>query len=248
MPIDIIIASWPPHYHAYTKLRDKYKPNAKVICHAGNDFKPYDWGIVKNFMASIAPIDVPSNINHIFYHQEFDTGIFKYQPSRNTLAIRSLLHNFPYYKEDYEIWKKVQESMPQFTFFENGMMGKDGVINGRENLAQAYHDSDFIFHMKPGGDGYGYVVHQAFACGRPLIVKKEYYKNCLAETLMIDGVTCIVWHSDQSIDWNVGRIKEIEMEYDDHAEMCRKAWERFNEVVNFDAEAVKLKEFIGKLK
>ncbi|GAJ22582.1 unnamed protein product, partial [marine sediment metagenome] len=88
------------------------------------------------------------------------------------------------------LWHDYKESMSDFVWKMYGVEGEDGVAP--EHLkAKVMRTSSFIWHLKSQGDGYGFVVHQAVACGRPLIVKKHYYAGQFAEPLLEDSVTCI---------------------------------------------------------
>ena len=50
-------------------------------------------------------------------------------------------------------------------------------------------ESKYGFHCKTGGDGYGHVIHQYAAVGRPLIYRSSQYKNRLAEKFLENDIT-----------------------------------------------------------
>lgn len=74
-------------------------------------------------------------------------------------------------------------------------------------------------------DGYGFAVHEAFASGRVIIGHASHYAGQLAEPLFIRGKTYLEPGDD------------IAAALADPVPWGRAARERFNEVVDFDAEA-----------
>jgi len=246
---DYIIASYFPHYQTFTELQQKYQPQAKVICQMGNNWLGMvDWRYVKNLLASIGPVAIPGGVNALFYHQEFDTNIFKNAPPYKGKAIRSFvntLNTSPLFGNDWATFLRLEQALPEFKFTSYGSMCRDGVITGDEEVAKAIHNSSFVFHLKTGGDGYGHIIHNAFACGRPPIVNKSQYTGCLAESLMIDNQTCIDLESGTEQD-NIERIRQFSQP-GKHNELCKNAYNKFKEIVNFDEEFKKIKQFLENL-
>lgn len=242
MGIDLIIASIPDHYKSYTRMRDKHFPKAKVICHAGNDFGKYDWSLVRNFLASVKEIPTPTDTNAVFYHQEIDPI---YQPCKTTPdnIITSLLHT-PYKYPDYPLWQRLQAEMTDFTFKEYGMGGTLPPLHQEKDVFRALCDSKFVFHLKFGGDGFGHVIHDCFAVGRPPIVKYEYYKDCLAGELMIDGKTCVFWQDSKPFAWNIDNIRHNTEQYQ---RLSENAIAQFNKIVDYNEEQKNIVKFLEKL-
>ena len=254
---DIIVTSYLPHYETFTKLRDMYQPQARVVCQAGNNWlHAVDWGITKNLMASCAPDpSVPDSVNKVFYHQEFPLDIYRYEdPDRYPAVrrifsyIRSFVNTFDssdLFKEDFELFSKLEKLMPNYHFESHGASCRDGVVLGDHKIAKLMRESLFGFHLKRGGDGFGHIIFNWFACGRPPIVKMEYYKNQLASNLMIDGVTCI------AIDGlTPEEIKNKIIKYGEpniYRELCENARKTFDKLVNFDKEFEEIKLFLDRL-
>ena len=242
MDFDYIIGSIPDHYKEFTRLRNMHQPKAKVICQVGNQFD-FAWKDVKNLMSSTKYADVPTNINSVFYHQEFPTSIFTFRPVKFTKTISSFLHLFHRYP-DYAIWKKLEQRLTDYTFKEYGSMGKENYLVSDRELAKAMHDSDFIVHFKGAGDGFGHIIHNIFACGRVGIIIPDYYKGTFAEELMIDGQTCIFWEKDKDFEYNVRKIEMIGQ--GDIERMSVNAHNRFNEVVDYNKEELAIKDFLDR--
>jgi hypothetical protein len=73
--------------------------------------------------------------------------------------------------------------MNLWEFKSYGGQCRDGACHGSKQLADSINNTSYVWHTKNGGDGYGHIIHNACACAKPLIVKKEYYKGKLAEIL-----------------------------------------------------------------
>lgn len=237
-PPDIILATIPAHYSAYKLLRDQYAPNAKVICHSGNNWRNIDWSIVDNFLGSVASFQCP--VPHIFYHQEFDTNIFYPGPISDRKLIVSFL-NAPQNFSTHKLWLDLQGAMPDWEFQEFGASSRDGCLD-HLGIAQWMREARFIWQVKPGGDGYGHILHNAFAVGTPVITRRSDYKDTLGDSLLnrasinIDGMSipqikeAIERHSENSI-------------YSDLVDKVKKAWS----TIDFDKEAIELKKFLSEL-
>lgn len=243
MHFDIVIASIPEHIKPFKELIQKYQPHAKLIYQIGNQ-----WNVepnqVENVMAS-ALVEIPSQVNGVVYHQEFDTDIFSYNPNFSDKNITSLVNCFDsasLFASDWELFKKIEKIMPDYSFKVYGGGCRDGAMHGDKEVAYAISDSRFIWHVKRGGDGYGHIIHNAFAMGRPPIVKMEYYKDKLAGKLMVDGETCIAIDglNPQQI---VNKIKSA-----DYKKMGQNAYMKFVQEVDFDQEEQKIQEFLKLLK
>lgn len=249
MDIDILVASIPTHVKTFSDLIKKYKPNAKLIYQVGNHFGAVDFSLVKNLMSSTMPENVPSGVNKVFYHQEFDLNIFKYEPPKESKTIRSFVHTLstaPHFQNDWRDFLELEKRLPEFKFEAYGAGCRDGCIGGEQEIARLMADSLFGFHLKAGGDGYGHTVHNWFACGRPVIVRRSQYRDKLAGQLMIDGLTCIDLDND-GIEENVKRIK-LFSEPEKYNKLCQNAYDQFKKVVDFDNEFIKIKKFLENLK
>lgn len=246
MDIDIIIASIPDHWYSFTKLRNKYKPNAKIICHAGNHFIELDNairnGTVKNLMASLSPF--PVSINSVFYHQEFSTDIFK--PSFDAIKkqITSFINVLPMNGGSANYYA-LKACLPDFEFRSYGASCDDRVINTTEEIANIMRQSMFTFMVKSGADGYGFNLHESFACGTPVIINYDEYKDKLGGKLLIPDETCLVANIGDTMQDVANKIMNMtEVQY---MFMRQKTYEISGKMVNFDEEEKQIREFLDKL-
>lgn len=245
MDIGIVIASYLGNVTTFRRLVDLYKPKAKLIHQMGNNWiDSVDFGLVQNIMASTKAMALPQGINAVFYHQEFDVNEFTYTEQIPQKRITCLMNNLNSYPDAGSFFE-LEKAMPDWQFKSFGASNRDDSIAGYKKVAQAIKDSMFIWHIKIGGDGYGHILHNAFACGRPPIVKKEYYHGQLGEELMKDGDTCICVDGLKLPDI----AKKIEYYSDPvrYKAMSMKAFHKFNEKVDFNKEAEKLKNFLEVL-
>lgn len=237
MDIDYVIASLPQHIEPFQKLATI--KGCPLIFQIGNQ---WDGIYCDNIMAS-AKVNIPNDINHVIYHQEFDTAIFK--PNGYTPFTVTSLINIPEQMPDYELMLQIEKELPDWVFNVYGG-GRNGSMHGTDQVAQAIRQAQFVWHVKAGGDGYGHIIHNAFACGTPPIVKKSYYEGKLASELMIDGQTCI------DIDGlGLHEIIEKIKFYSDaerYADMSKSAFNKFQECVNFEADADKVRAFLERAK
>jgi hypothetical protein len=238
---DIVIASIPQHIAPFQKLIQQHQPQAKFVFQIGNSWGPPPG--VKNLMISCAPYSVPSSLNTVFYHQEFDLKDFRYTPPTNHSQINSYIH----YMHDMDLHKNYRLALPDFQFKTYGA-GMEACFHVTKLMADTIVNSAFTWHCKRQDDGYGHVVHNTFACGRPIIGKLGYYKNMgfrNGKFLMDDEVTAIDLDS-RTVHANSKIIREL-AKPENHAKFCERAYRRFCDVVNFDAEEQKLRDFFAKL-
>ncbi len=243
MDIDYVIASHPIHYDSFKRIITELKPTAKLICQFGNRWliNQYD---CKNVMASLAPQPVPEGVNAVFYHQEFDTDIFCYKPPVYSKKIKAFLHCFDEYPDNVFFYD-LERRLPDWDFKAHGATSRDGVITGYQEIADAMHDSQFIWCVKSVGDGFGHIIHNAFACGRPPIVRRSYYAGQLAEQLMEDEKTCL-----QIDGLNPEQMVNKLLEYsksDKYEQLSKNAYNKFKEVVDYDKEQKDIERFLSNI-
>lgn len=239
MKFDYIVASIPLHYREFTRLRNLYQPDAKVICQVGNSFDfPWEWS--QNIMSSSKYDNVPPDKHIVFYHQEI-ADVFTYAPLPKQKSISSFLHSFAR-RRDYPKWLQMQKLMPDWEFHEYGSQGKEPYLETDEAVAQAMLASKLIVQFKEEGDGFGHIIHDSFAMGRPVLTMKAYYQGKMAFDLMEDNVTCLFWNPDEGVEYNVHRLQELSD--DDWQAIGSNARARFMSVVDYEQEAENIKLFL----
>src|SRR3990167_138045 len=242
MKFDIIIASIPAHIAPFKKLISLYQPQAKLIIQAGNHFN-YNFTEFNNLMASANFINLPSHINYVSYHQEIPKVDFI--PVTNPLMVRGYVHYFPR-TNDYNFYQGLKKQLPEYTFESYGAGCENGPIGGFKKMIESVQGTGFGLHFKPGGDGFGHVIHTFFAVGRSPIVIKKYYSDKLAEPLLIDGDTCLVIDDKTVLEAEqyIRRFSKIE----EVNRLGFNAYLRFQKIVNYDNEEIKIRKFLENLK
>ena len=244
MKFDIIIPSVVNNEEPFYKLRNEHMPKAKIIRQMGNVHDTVHTDLCPNIMASMLLEEIPGDCNIIQYHQEFDLKTFKYLPPAGQMRISNFMNCFPDCR-DFPLWDEFKKELPDFDWKMYGILGENGIIGGIDNVAKEISNSTFIWHVKPGGDGYGHVVHNAFACGRPLIIRRKYYADKLGGLLLEHGKTCI--DIDAAPRNEIIDLIKFFAIPENHAKMCKDVRQRFDDVVNFDEQAKYIKEFLKEL-
>jgi len=238
MKFDIIISSMPQHFAMYERLRQQYQPQAKHIFQMGNCWVPPAG--VKNLMNSTS-VEPPDGVHHVRYHQEFDTTLFKLGPCPNPRSVINMMHyQPPEFQEQFTALENHMRSRG-WVFHNHGAGNRDGAVFPLD-IPAAFQNHGFVWHNKRM-EGYGYNLHQAVACGRPVICHRRFYKGMIGEALLTPH-TCIDQDEYETLD---ALADALEMWAQRHEEAAKETAARFKEVVDFDAEAKKITHFLNTL-
>ncbi len=254
---DILIASIPSHIEPFSRLISYYQPDAKLIYQIGNQWNitPQEATFLDGVLSS-AKLNTHTVIGRngrplscVSYHQEFDLNIFHYgEPnySKNIFSFVNCFNTDDLFKNDWELFQNMEMLMPDFSYKAFGGQCRDGWCSGERLIAEKMRESQFVWHTKKGGDGYGHVIHNAFAVGRPPIVKKSYYQDKMANNLMVDEQTCLV--VDGLKPSEIKNKIEYFSEKGRYDSLSKNAFNKFKEVVNFDEEEKTIRMFLEGIK
>ena len=238
---DLLISSIPQHFEKFEELRRRYQPHAKHIFHMGPP--GVNWKIpdmAKNVMLHSRPLGDVGKINHVFYRQEFNLKTFEAKiPARNPKIVRS----YVYFPETVRLWNDVGLDW-DFKIVGNCQGPFRDIILKSSKMAEEFANSGFTLHVKPGGESYGHTLHTSCAAGRPLIINRKDFEGSAGGALLTQE-TCIDI-SDKSPKRIRGELIEA-AEPATHLEMSRNVSKRFAEVVDFAADAEKIKLFLERL-
>src|SRR5260221_4346404 len=107
-PIDIMIASYYDHIPVYLDLIKKYHPQAKLITQYGNAWDVHP--LTTNLLSSTQPFSVPPSVNVCWYHQEFDTTLYRFGiEDRNPQQLASFTNALPLSSIYATDWRDFQE-------------------------------------------------------------------------------------------------------------------------------------------
>lgn len=239
---DVLLSSMPKHFEMYEKLRQESFPEAKHIFQMGN----VGWNVpstARNVLNSTSTV-VPSNVNSVQYHQEFSLKEFKFTGSPGTLGPKSLCNlmhwNGQHFLPKFNALKSIL--VPNGWTVKNfGAGNDDGPV---DNPADVFQQFSFLWHVKRHGDGYGFNLHNAFACGRPTLISSAETSGQIAQALFNDGTTSI--DVAKRTPYQIAAILEnMAANYTIHT--CA-TYGRFRDVVNFDKEEVEIRKFLETLK
>jgi hypothetical protein len=239
---DFVVASIPAHVPVFKKLIAEYNPAAKLIIQMGNNWDMWQYA-GENVLASIAPQMTPANA--IFYHQEFDLDIFAPAPIPEEKTIYSFINvmrEYPQAQRDYDQCRRL---LGEFKWGSFGGQNPDGNLTGPKDLAQKMAEAMFVFHSKPGGDGFGHIIHNAFAMGRIVIARSSQYQNQLAADLLVPGTFVDMDKYSRGELKNI--IRRISYDRDVMRSMSERAAARFREVVNYENESKEIELWLQKI-
>ena len=234
--IDYILSSISTNDTPFAKLK-QWNKDAVLISQWGNPHQTCNYSFYKNILNSTLE-PVVDGYNSVNYHQEFDLGEFSYiePPVQNRIRSFVMWYGVQKHAEVYRQYKKL---MPDYDFKMYGC-GDDGSLL-EQDKAQGIKDSSFMWYYKPQGDGYGYVIHMAYACGRPVITKRSFNKGMLPEKLFTDD-TCI----DLDVGTAKDNIENIRAWSSDIKNISKKVRSQFDKVVNFDDDEQSVRKWLKR--
>lgn len=240
---DYLIASIPAHVEPFKELIRKYQPQAKLIIQMGNN-----WDISRyageNVLASIEPVEV-LDTNVCFYHQEFDVDVFKSPTEEPEAKNVSSFVNCIKESSAWSDFMNLKDHMKTYSFRAYGGQCPDGNMNGPKELADKMRESRFVFHVKPGGDGFGHIIHNAFCAGRPIITRASDYRGQLAGRLLMPDT--FIDLDRLGIDGVADMILRRDANKGDFHMLGRRAAKRFRQVVDFEREASDIRKWLSNL-
>lgn len=246
---DIVVCTLLENYVAWKTLIRHYNLKAKVIFQIGNNIplwaQPTQF---ENILSSSWPCYVQYNCkNKVFYHQEFDSKLFTQKLDCNRKSVGNLQH----FMQMPDLFYGLEKRMTDYKFYANGAGNRDGIIpNGEHDMSNHVKNLGFLFHCKVVDEGYGHNVHNAFACGKPVIIDSSHmgvdwngWIGNTASLMFEDGKTII--------DVNGKTIDEVEREIrrmtDNYEEVSNYIVKKFQTICNFDEEFLAIKSFMANL-
>ena len=244
---DIVIASVAHNHEGFHRFATEV--GATFGLQLGNvrfseiDMREDRWDLAKfGLLTTLLPGPVP--VPSVVYHQEFNLDDFRYEPPvrHDGLRVASFVNCFAENVPGYEQFLQTARALPEFDWQVYGSYGSVpedqyacGNISVCADVASAMRASDIGWHTKIWSDGFGHVIHNWFAVGRPVFGYEWYYKSQLAGPLWQDGVTSYDL-TNRSVEETASLLRMLRDNPDRHEEMCEAAARRFREIVNFDEE------------
>lgn len=183
----------------------------------------------------------------VTYHQEFSLQDFRIEPVPSDPDLVMTRVQCFTGVEEYKRFRRLAEMTPDLRWRHYGHCGERDDLWGGDapstaEVARQMRNAGILYHYKAWSDGYGHVIHNAFAVGRPVLVNMGYYRDKLAGRLMVDGVTCIDLdsHSDQDLA-DIVLALSVPGAGDRLGAAARA---RFEEVVPFEKEAEEIRSLL----
>lgn len=247
---DLVMSSVPANANGYSKFAEQN--GARWGIHVGNQWGDEAWEKRPSFAILTTTSVVPAGVPYVVVHQEFSLEDFRYEPPAGFGPIRSMVNCFPEMTSEYAgNFAPLAVSAPELrwqVFGEYGTAADDQFKMGNLHTDPAEGDAmrgaGIMWHSKKWSDGFGHVVHRAFAVGRPVFGYANYYADKLAGPLWVDGVTSIDI-STRSHDETLHELRRLRDDPDAYLRMCEASAARFREVVNFDEDADKVADLLG---
>ncbi len=255
---DLVIATVAHNHEGMARFAKEV--GAKFAIHLGNvrfseiDMREDRWDLADfGLVTSIMP--GPVSKPHVVYHQEFRTSDFHYTapPRNDPFRISSFVQCFPENTRTYADWREIATANPEFDWKVFGAYGScptdqwaAGNIDRCGDVAKAMQASDVAWHAKQWSDGYGHVIHNWFAVGRPVFGFASYYADQMAGPLWVDGVTSYDL-TNRSHEEVARLLRELRDDPEKHQRMSEAAARRFLEIVNFDEDAERVRKLIASV-
>ena len=154
--IDLIIVTHYSNIDSFEELKNRYHPQAKIIHQFGNSWEPHP--LTRNLMLSTEPMDIPSNINWISYHQNIDEAVYGHY-SRSSSGTNRLISSFvnalpinSIFQQDWKDFLEFETIMNDYTLKSYGGGCRDGSLS-QNDVAKEMTESDWIIQFKHDGDG-----------------------------------------------------------------------------------------------
>jgi hypothetical protein len=245
---DIIISSLPDNDTGLHQLaRDT---GAKFGVQIGNQAQYSNWGLADFGLVS-SNMEYEPVKPHVIYRQEFRLTDFRYVwPPEEPRSVASFIQCFAENKGFYAEFLDYARELPEFDWKVYGAYGSHpadefacGNLGSTPDVAAAMRRTRIAWHSKWWSDGYGHVIHNLFATGKPVIGYADYYVDKLAGPLWLDGVNSLDLSrhgKDEVVAW----MRRLRDDDDFHQSVSEASVARFAEVVNFDEDAEKVRALL----
>lgn len=237
MQWDFVLGSVTAHQRPFAELARNWK--ARFIHQVGNARQPIDRSVRQLILASAA---IPRGTRDaVIYHQEFDRSLFSYTPVTNPAAVTSFMLRLDDYSGPYQ-WLSEASGV---TWKSVGDVDRrtDAYLAPMTKVAEAMRQTGWVWHDKTIGDGFGHVVHNAAAMGRPLIGHASNYKGRVAEPFWTDLVTAIDLDR-HTPEVALRLIRAISADPEWHTAMAEELAATFTRLVDFDSEAAAIRRLL----
>lgn len=244
---DFVVATLDHNDTAYAKLARE--SGARFGIEIGNQWGTRAWDEHPFALSAIKPDPWPPGIEGVTLRQEFDLEMFRYEPPGEVRSVASFMNCFPETREFYGHFTKMAEHLPEYDWRVYGAYGSAeideyaaGDIEAVPAIADAMRASSVGWHTKSWSDGYGHVIHNWFALGRPVLANSAYYdgrwdgQRRISADLFVEGTTSfdVLGKSPDEVR---AILDGFRADPDRYRRLCEETAAHFRRTVDFAAEA-----------
>lgn len=255
---DVVVSSLPDNDPGYSRFAEDH--GAKFVIEVGNinqwsRFESADFLLVNTTLPGIGPERIGQRVTFrgtpgVMLHQEFDAeGIFYKGDPLVGSTIASFVQCFPA-SYGYPRWRAIAAvSEDEFDWRVYGSVcgGPDdysaGNIDSVPDIADAMRDARVGWHDK-AGDGFGHVIHNWFAVGRPVVGRARPYRDTMAGPLWDEGKTSFDIDRRGKYE-TLSLLRRLRDDDEWYARICEQSRWRFEAYVDFDGEADTVRRELG---
>lgn len=230
---DYVVATVQDNQQGFARFASEV--GARYVLQVGNTRSEVDWSLDP---LAIVSSEVPIEGRGVRYHQMLPPE-FTYRPPTDARSVRSFVNCFPQ-TQCYAPLERIRPLLDGPVYV-HGIDGPDGNIERTRDIADLMAQSGWGWHDKEQGDGFGHVLHDWAAIGRPLIGHGSHYAGLMGEVFWEDGITCLDLdkRSLRDVADTVNTISRAE-----HELMCREMRRRFDRI-DYDAEVEQIRELLA---
>ena len=228
---DVVLATVQDNQKGFARFASE--SGAKYAYHIGNTRQEVDWSLDP---LALNASDSPMQGQGVLIGQEFDyQTTFRYRDPRydTPTRITSFVNLLPLIPESWGPLAELQKLLPvEYRSF--GHECPDGNLTPVGAVAEEMSRATWAYHDKPTGDGFGHIIHNWAAVGRPLIGHGRYYQGQRAEVFWQDGITCIDLDKHTVLE-AAQMLASVTQEQ--HEQMCRAIRSTLEQVYNPERDA-----------
>lgn len=262
---DVVMASVAHNHEGFARFAKEV--GATFGLHLGNvrfshiDMQEDRWDLADfGIVTTLLPVEVPKP--HVVVHQEFSLDDFRHEPppEDGVFTVSSFVNCFAE-TTAYAQFRQTADLRPEYDWKVYGSYGSApedeyaaGNIGECAKVGDAMRLADVAWHSKQWSDGFGHVIHDWFAVGRPVLGYQYYYAGDpgrgflpqLAGPLWQEGVTSFDL-TDKSPADAVAILDRLYGDPDLRLRMGENAARRFREIVNFDEEEQAIRAMFSRV-
>ena len=247
---DFVVATLDHNEPAYAKLAEE--TGAQFVIEQGNQWGGHAYQFRPKVLDATTPNKVPEFCERVQLRQEFDIRtMFNFTPPvlGDDFIVSSFVNCYltaPTYQrflQTADFTRGIADFRAYTALCEgNADDHWAGDIEAVPDIAKLMKQAHFGWHDKRWSDGFGHVIHNWLALGRPPLVALQYYdgrtdgERKIVADLLVDGETCIDISSKSPADIAI-ELRKYYVNGDAYLRMCENAAKHFREVVDFDQEA-----------